>query len=544
MLALLVPILALAGCTSLPPHRQAAPLPAQAAVTGGPRVDCATALAVGLRWDPAADANQVRGYQITRDGHRLGTSIASWFADTSVDASTDYSYRVAAITATGERIDIGSVEVRTPAASPRGDPPYCHSPVVGSILWSWRDAFHQANGSDLWSVTWAQDGGVYAFFGDGGGFGGTDHRGRASFGIARFTGKPPLTATTVRNVYGGIDSEHPSGIDGKASSLLAVGADFYAVGGIHGIVPEGATAHRSGSPAQVQLVYSRGNAHSWRTVPWYFCQAATRQHPATGRFCPVAFVNFGPGNSGAPDGEIYMLGVSNSARFWSDAPGSSPGRSSWGAPDNPPNDSSNDSSNDSPEDSGRTFLARVSRRKLLSRDAYRFFSGLDARGRPTWTGEARQMQPIFVDRNPDRAGCGGLCVMSGSLSDVVYDAGLHRFIGTAQGQYVGQTSFYDAPALWGPWTVLSYNNIDPADGSGGWAGLGAAGGRSLGVHPVNAWTSADGLTLWMTYSSDGLAPAGAVFPPAGSRMDSLNLVSARLVLAAPGDTAQPRADVR
>ena len=119
--------------------------------------------------------------------------------------------------------------------------------------------------------------------------------------------------------------------------------------------------------------------------------------------------------------------------------------------------------------------------------------------------------------------------MSGALSEVIYNSALKRYIGTAQGDRIGQTSFYDAPDPWGPWTVVEYNNIDPATGSGGWANLGSA-GSTLGVHPVNAWTSTDGLTLWMTYSSDGKAPEGALFPPAGTSLDSFNLVKVELSL--------------
>jgi hypothetical protein len=119
--------------------------------------------------------------------------------------------------------------------------------------------------------------------------------------------------------------------------------------------------------------------------------------------------------------------------------------------------------------------------------------------------------------------------MASSIAEAVYDPGIGRFIGIAQGEYIGQTSFYDAPHPWGPWTTISYNNIDAATGTGGWANLGTAGGGGLGVHVVNAWTSPDGLTLWLTYSSDGIAPPGASFPPAGTPMDSFNLVRAHLV---------------
>jgi hypothetical protein len=124
------------------------------------------------------------------------------------------------------------------------------------------------------------------------------------------------------------------------------------------------------------------------------------------------------------------------------------------------------------------------------------------------------------------------------LDDVVYDRGIRRYIGVAQGRFVGQTSFYDAPEPWGPWTVVAYNNVDAASGFGGWANLGTEGGKSLGVHIVNAWTSADGLALWLIYSSDGTAPRGALFPPEGTALDSFNLVRARLIPSTRADRAR------
>jgi hypothetical protein len=131
------------------------------------------------------------------------------------------------------------------------------------------------------------------------------------------------------------------------------------------------------------------------------------------------------------------------------------------------------------------------------------------------------MQPVFTDGNLQQAT---------TLESASWVPGIHRYIATAQGPYIGQTSFYDAPQPWGPWTTISYNNIDLQNGTGGWANLGKAGGGSLGVHIVNAWTSRDGLSLWMTYSSDGKAPEGARFPPPGTMLDSFNLVQAQLLL--------------
>lgn len=399
-----------------------------------------------------------------------------------------------------------SADARIACANPPGGAPYCQSSYIESITFDWAAAYTEPNGSDLWPVTWGKDGNVYAFFGDGGGFGGDNRRGRVSFGVARLTAPPPLTPATAKNIYGGYETEHPSTLDGKAGSIIAVGKDFYTIGGLWEARDRpGAQGHKSGAPKRNQLGYSRGNAHSWQAAPWSFC---TPDMPA-GSFCAGGFINHGRGNHGAPDGYVYLFGVANSPDYWAGDDGpevaAEQGRTAASPTAAPTAAMAN------------TFLARVAKRHVLQREAYEFFAGLDSRGRPTWTHSEQHMQPVFSDRGAD-------------LESASFIPGIGRYIATAQGPYIGQTSFYDAPHPWGPWTTVSYNNIDAQTGSGGWANLGKAGGGSLGVHIVNAWTSRDGLSLWMTYSSDGKAPDGALFPPAGTLLDSFNLVPAHLVL--------------
>jgi hypothetical protein len=170
--------------------------------------------------------------------------------------------------------------------------------------------------------------------------------------------------------------------------------------------------------------------------------------------------------------------------------------------------------------------------KIVTPSAYEYFSGFNTRGAPIWSSDAGQMQPVFSDRNVDQPGCEKVCTMGSPIAEAVYVPALKRYIAVAQGGYAAQTSFYEAPSPWGPWAVIAYNNIDAATGSGGWGNLGTAAGESLGVHFVNAWTSSSGQTLWATYSSSGTAPADALFPPAGTAMDSFNLVRVELSLAA------------
>jgi hypothetical protein len=319
-----------------------------------------------------------------------------------------------------------------------------------------------------------------------------------------------LTPETAKNVYGGYQPEHPATLDGKAGSIIAVGNDFYTIGGLWNAADvAGASGHKSGAPKRNQLGYSKGNAHSWQAAPWNFCSPQS----AAGSFCAGGFINYGPGNRGAPGGYVYLYGVANSPDYWAGDAGpevaAELGQTSAAA----------DAT--ARESVAYTYLARVSKRHVLQRDAYEFFAGLDERGRPKWTHDEKQMQSVFTDHNVKAAT---------SLESASYIPGIKRYIATAQGPYIGQTSFYDAPQPWGPWTTISYNNIDPLTGAGGWANLGKAGGGSLGVHIVNAWTSKDGLSLWMTFSSDGKAPADALFPPAGTMLDSFNLVHAQLAL--------------
>jgi hypothetical protein len=506
--------LVLAGCGTLAMR----PAPPQLSLR------CANPQAVGLEWKAVAGRSRI-GYRVWRDGAVIGATGEPEYTDTTVSPSHSYTYRVSAAGFLGRSSWSTALAVATAAASPGGDPPYCRSRLIRSMRWHWSEGTTQANGSDLWPVAWGADGAVYAFFGDGGGFGGSDTLGRTSFGIARLSGPSPLGAV---NVYGGYQALHPASLHGKASSIIAIGADFYALAGIYRPEDEAAGGRRgpSGSPDHVEIAYSRGNAYSWRTANWSFCgarfaargaaiggtddrkEAGTSAAVLSGDFCPIFFVGFGRGNAGAPGGFAYLVGAKNSSSVWRDVPGAPPAQS---------------------------YLSRVAPSRLLRRTAYEYFAGLDAHGAPRWSRDPRRMRPIFSDANPNAAGCGDECGMAGTLVACDYLPGLHRYLAVAQAIYMAQTSFYEAPELWGPWSVVSYDNIDPLTGRGGWANLGRGAGIALGVHPVNAWASADGLHLWVTYSSNGVAPPEAAFPPGGTAMDAFNLVGVDLEVAGPGE---------
>src|SRR5262245_45834671 len=86
--------------------------------------------------------------------------------------------------------------------------PYSPSPVIRAISWLWETRQAAAIGSDLWPVTWGPDNHLYAAWGDGGGFGGSDSDGRVAMGIARIEGEPDHWRGL--NINGGKNPEHPA----------------------------------------------------------------------------------------------------------------------------------------------------------------------------------------------------------------------------------------------------------------------------------------------------------------------------------------------
>jgi hypothetical protein len=457
---------------------------------------CASAVVVGIQWSAATSATS---YSISRNGKTLGSTALLTYTDQAVTASTAYTYVVEALDGTTE-LSTQTIDVATPAASTGGDAAYCPSTVISGMTWNWSTGFNQQNASDLWPATWGADGNTYFFWGDGQGFfGSTDNSSdKTSFGISKLAASAPapgsipgLITSDAINLYGGTNPVHPSTIHGKANGLIAIGSNFYALGGIY---EEGDSGGPYGEPNHYEIVYSIGNAYSWvdNGTNWQFCSNNTS---STG-FCPVSFVNFGPGNADAIDDYVYLLGSTEENFIGSGG------------------------------SCGCTYLARVPNDQLLTKSAYQVYSGIDASGNPQWSSNWSEMQPIFVDNGPRPL----------PISKVVYNSVLKRFVGVGQG-LVNQDAFYDAPNPWGPWTSIGYYNSN-LDNSGGWGNLGTTSfeggvsGDALGINFINAWTSSDGLTMWATFSSDGYASSGAYLAALqGQRMDSFSLVSVTLNLA-------------
>ncbi|MHB1037075.1 MAG: DUF4185 domain-containing protein [Pirellulales bacterium] len=285
-------------------------------------------------------------------------------------------------------------------------PPYPPSPAIAAITWHWDTHATAAPGSDLWPVSWGADDHLYAAWGDGGGFGGTDSDGRVAMGFARIEGAPEHYRGT--NVNGGKAPEHPASFakNGKTAAVVSVDGTLYATVNLQdGPWPD----------VNHALVWSTDQGATWARSAWVFPKGA-------GNFQPAKFLQFGKDYAGVPAplaGYVYLYGPKQDAR---------------------PN---------------RLYLARVARGKLRERAAYEFFHGLDAAGKPVWTAEEASATPVFADANGVTPGA------------VVYNAGLGRFLLTAFHVGPGQLGVFDAPNPWGPWTTVAYDEDWGRMGSAG-----------------------------------------------------------------------------
>jgi len=299
----------------------------------------------------------------------------------------------------------GNAGAQTPARQPNhgpisgpSGPPYPHSSVIESMVWHWETHTTAALGSDLWPVAWGPDDHLYAAWGDGGGFGGSDSDGRVAMGFARIEGSPEDWRGV--NVNGGKNPEHPASFPkkGKTTGLAFVDGVLYATVNLEdGPWPE----------VNHVLAWSTNKGATWTRADWLFPKGA-------GNFQPAKFLTFGRDYTGVPDPlakYVYLYGPRQSTDRGSGQ---------------------------------RLYLARAPRTGLRERATYEYFQRVEAEGAPVWVMDSALAQPVFADPNG---------VTPGS---VVYHPGLKRFLLTCFHVGPGQLGVFDAPNPWGPWTTVAY----------------------------------------------------------------------------------------
>jgi len=339
-------------------------------------------------------------------------------------------------------------EIASPA-TPLGlsQPPYPPSSVIGSVSFDWATHVRRAPGSDNWPVTWADDGHLYSAWGDGGGFGGTNQRGRVSLGVARIEGGP-FDYRGV-NVWGGHEPEggRVATFPGKSYGILSFEGVLYMWVGMF---------HPEEDPFdEVRLAVSRDRGRTWSLAEWSFTKA-------DGVMLPT-FLNFGRDNAGARDDYVYSYLI----RYRSErGPDDYEDKVPWLQCQRP----------------GTIDLARVPRERILDRDAWTFFGGLDAASAPTWTEDLGERQPVFEDAS-------GV----GWNVSVSHNAPLGRYLLTTEHTetHRGHLGLHDAPEPWGPWTTVLYEH--------GW-GRGHVPVNAFYWSFANKWLSADGLDFTMIFT--------------------------------------------
>ena len=324
--------------------------------------------------------------------------------------------------------------------------PYPQSSLVDSVTWDEASIVTAAKGSDLWPVTWAADDQVYTAWGDGGGFGGDNRRGRVSMGFARLAGSPP--ALQAINVNGGVNSEAEANWDcrdcGKTAGIISIDGRLYAW----------VNEQEGDIVADLRLWWSDDRGAHWQRASWHF------PDPLDPTFFPATFLNYGRDYAGATDDYVYIYG----ARWiWTQG----------GESD--------------------IYLMRAPKQRLTERSGYEFFAGLAQDGQAEWSDDIRARAPVFSDPNG---------VNNTGLTNVIYNAPLKRYILTSSHRppqesvrtALGRLGIFDSPTPWGPWTTIAYHER--------WLGIDDQ-VDALNYDISTKWLSEDGRTFWMTFSGTG-----------------------------------------
>lgn len=284
--------------------------------------------------------------------------------------------------------------------------PYPASAEIERVEFDWGTHRREAPGSDNWPTTWADDGNLYTAWGDGGGFGGDNKKGRVTLGVARIDGGPDNYAGN--NLWGGHAPQSPAQFGGKSYGMLSVDGTLYMW-----VVPQPGPHLK-----ECRIATSTDHGLTWTRADWAF-------RFQDGLSIPT-FLNFGRDHAGARDDHVYSYHIEPT---WGPR---APEGSRFGFEVHRP---------------GRVHLSRVPKDKITRREAHEFFAGFDVKGTPRWTPRVAEKQPVFTDVN----GVGW------NLS-VSHNPGLRRYLlATEHGStHAGKLGLFDAAEPWGPWTTVAY----------------------------------------------------------------------------------------
>ncbi len=250
------------------------------------------------------------------------------------------------------------------------NPPYPRSELLTGITFDRTTLRREAQGSDIWACTWAADGRLYATWGDGGGFGGSDTIGRVSLGVARIIGVPPEPKGI--NVWGGLSPVSPQKPTLGKATLIAVNRGLYLY------------VSKQDSWDQCQLWKSTDLGQTWTDSGLIF----PKSHKV---FAFPGLVQFGQDNRLSPEGYVYGL-----------------------------------SDNDAPRvHDNRLYLFRVKAERIEDLTAYEYFAGTEQA--PRWSSRLRDLRPVFA--NPAGISWGTTCVYHAATGRFLLAVATHENAG-------------------------------------------------------------------------------------------------------------------
>ena len=247
---------------------------------------------------------------------------------------------------------------------------------------------------DLWLSTWADDDTVFMSWGDGLGPGWSADTAFSHHGLLNVTGAfPNVNFELVQRFMPLSDDVNNS----KPTSMLFLGGRLYVA--IHSPLL---------TPNIGFIAYSDDHG---KTFTFDLNTARTKKRNSN--FICLIFINMGMSYDLNMDGYVYAFGTMGEINT-----------------------------------SGKVYLVRMPKDKILDDSAWEYFAGFEKEGAPKWSGEYQKSKPV--------KGLSSQSVTSlfpDLLFSAVYHPGIKRYIALTAATETG--NMYEAPAPWGPWTFVA-----------------------------------------------------------------------------------------
>lgn len=386
--------------------------------------------------------------------------------------------------------------------------PFAPATIVGGIEFTGLHSDYgpprlASNLGDTWYPSWASDGKLYSPFTDGPcpRSDGTMDRSRSDLGADAVTGCAVLEGDDplglkIRSLGLVKGSALPYQGRYPCGSLVHDGVWYY---GTYTLGPSGQVEHDGRNynwPWLGPFVGFRTSTdfgHTWTETPHTPARPIFPENGLNGQAVKIGsphFVDFGRNLEHSPDGKAYLL--------------------AHGATDPDPRPRY---ANASWISGDQVFLLRVepSIKTINDQAAYEFFAGRDRRGKPRWTRDFREIEPL-IDWNNH---CG--CVTA------TWVPGLNQYLMFITDGWptagLMSTFVLEAPRLTGPWKLVTY--------------MKDFGQQAYFVNLPSKFLSPDGRRAWLCYSANFASNWNnmkIVPDPAGSRY---GLVLQEIILPAP-----------